>query len=265
MSKRTARIFKFMLAVSLLWVTPCSYATESTELDPLFKGYTGAFVMHDLKADKWVRYHANLCEQASSPCSTFKILVALTGLENGVIKDENTVLKWDGTKSQISAWDKDHSLKSAMAESANWYFLKVMDEVGLNKMKTAVTACDYGNKDLSGGLSDAWRSHDGSLRISPNQQVDFLEKLERSRLPFSARSKDIVQKVLLVEGEPNDGLYGKTGTESNEGKLVCGWFVGFVKKAQNTYVFATRIEAEGATGRKAQRITESVLKKLNVF
>ncbi len=265
MSKRTARIFKFMLAVSLLWVTPYSYAAESNQLDPLFKGCTGAFVMHDLKADKWVRHNAKLCEQASSPCSTFKILVALAGLENGVIKDESTVLKWNGTKSQISAWDKDHSLQSAMAESANWYFQKVMDEVGINKMKSTVTACDYGNKDLSGGLFDAWRSSAGSLKITPNQQVEFLEKMELSKLPFSSRSREIVQKVLLVEGEPNDGLYGKTGTDSKDGKLVSGWFVGFVKKAQNTYVFATRIEADGATGRKARGITESILKKLNVF
>lgn len=265
MSKRVARIFKFMLAVSLLWVTPCSYAAESDELEPLFKDCTGAFVMHDLKADKWVRYHADLCDQASSPCSTFKILVALAGLENGVIEDESTVLKWDGTKSQIAAWNKDHSLQSAMAESANWYFRKVMDEVGFNKMKSTVTACDYGNKNLSDGLFDAWRSSAGSLKITPNQQVNFLEKLERAQLPFSQRTREIVQKVMLVEGEPNDGLYGKTGTDSKDGKLISGWFVGFVKKAQNTYVFATRIEADGATGRKARGITESVLKKLNIL
>src|SRR5690349_19931017 len=122
MSKQMARISKFMLAVSLLWVAPYSYAAETNDLDPLFKVCTASIVMHDLKADKWVRHNPKLCEQANSPCSTFKILVALAGLENGVIKDENTVLKWDGTKSQISAWDKDHSLQSAMAESANWYF-----------------------------------------------------------------------------------------------------------------------------------------------
>jgi hypothetical protein len=63
------------------------------ELKKYFKGYQGAFVLYDLKTDKYMRYNPEQCAKEFIPASTFKILNSLTGLETGIIADENFVIK----------------------------------------------------------------------------------------------------------------------------------------------------------------------------
>lgn len=48
-----------------------------------------------------------------SPASTFKIPNSVIALEEGVIKDQYEVIKWDGKKRFLDAWNKDQNLKTA--------------------------------------------------------------------------------------------------------------------------------------------------------
>ena len=55
-------------------------------------------------------------------------------------------------------------------------------------------------------------------------------------------------------------LYGKTGTGRIDDKDINGWFVGFVEKGDNVYIFATNIEAdENATGSISMEKTIDIL------
>ena len=109
-----------------------------------------------------------------SPCSTFKIVLTLAGLKYGVLQDENAVIKWDGEKRYFDEWNKDLSLKEAFNLSAVWYFEKVANEIGKEKLAEFVNKISYGNKDASAEIP-CWL--DSSLKISPKEQVNFLKNL----------------------------------------------------------------------------------------
>ena len=59
---------------------------------------TGSFALYDKNHDKYCIFNDEQFTQNFIPASTFKICNSLIGLESGVIKDENFVIKWDGIK-----------------------------------------------------------------------------------------------------------------------------------------------------------------------
>ena len=116
-----------------------------------FDGYTGIFVMHDAAGKAVCEYNNDQASKGLSPNSTFKIALGLIGLETGVIKDENALEKWDGSKEPIDTWNKDHSLKTATNESVNWYFHKVSKKIGQAELAKYLKLLHYGNEDISSG------------------------------------------------------------------------------------------------------------------
>ena len=93
---------------------------EERDLKRFFDGYSGTFVMLDVGQKKYIRYNREQSEKRLSPCSTFKIPNSLIGLETRVIQDENFMIKWDGTKRPIEAWNQDHTLQTAISNSVVW-------------------------------------------------------------------------------------------------------------------------------------------------
>ncbi len=261
-SKIITCVFSILTICSL----PASAADMgvSEKVAKYFDGYEATFVMRDSAGKSVYQFNDELAKKQVSPCSTFKIVLGLVGLETGVIKDENTPEKFDGTKQMVEAWEKDHNLKSAMSESVNWYFQRVCSKIGQKDLSKYLKLLNYGNQDLSSGIDNFWMGDVGSLGISAIEQADFLERLYAEKLPLSARSQQIVKKILKCDESPNGAvLFGKTGTDQKDGKLVFGWFAGFVESKKGNYVFATHIHGpSGVTGSKAREISKKILAEL---
>jgi beta-lactamase class D len=132
-------------------------------------------------------------------------------------------------------------------------------------MQYYVDAVGYGNQDISGKIDSFWL--DGALRISADEQVEFLRRLYRNDLPFSERSMKIVRDILVLESSDTYRLSGKTGSVWRVGPAYIGWFVGYVEEAGNVYFFATNIESANpdANGIKATEITQDVLQSLELI
>ena len=236
------------------------------DLSDCFQGFSGTFVLCHLEADRYIIYNEKQSLKRLSPCSTFKIPNSLIGLETGVLDKEDvfTLKKWDGTHYDFPYWNHDHTLASATKESVVWYFRELARDIGAVRMQRYLQGIDYGNADISGGLTQFWLG--SSLRISAQEQVRFLTRLERGELPFPQDTRDIVYKNITVAEKNGVVLMGKTGSRLQDGRWTLGWFVGIVKKPRGTYVFATNIEgADGAIGGKAREISLAVLKKMNVL
>lgn len=229
------------------------------EFSKYFKGYEGGFVLYDQNKDEYYIYNEEKSKKRMSPCSTFKIINSLIGLETDVLKDENTIYKWDGEKHSIGEWNKDHTLATAVSNSVVWYFKKVASEVGNERMQSYLNKINYGNKDISGGITQFWLQ--SSLKISPMEQVGMLRNLYNYRLPSSERNINIVKKIIKLSDQDGIILSGKTGSGG-----VNGWFVGYVERQGNVFYFATNIEAEqNATGIKAKEITMEILRDKNII
>ena len=225
----------------------------------LFDGVDGCFILFDLsKNQPLVMYNAELCQTRFSPCSTFKIANALIGLDAGILQDEATEFLWDGSKQPFEKWERNHTLLTAMQNSVVWYFRALAQKVGQETYNNYMARLHYGNEDISSGADNFWL--EGSLLISPLEQIDFLNRLYRDELPASRQAMKTVRKVVLLETDAEYSLSGKTGTGSKD----LGWFIGHLQWGRKEYTFATCLRGPSSTGAKAKAITKQILYDLGL-
>jgi beta-lactamase class D len=223
-----------------------------------FEGVDGAFLLYDLTNKKVeISYNKELCNVRFSPCSTFKIIHSLIALDSKAVKIEKSKIYWDGKKYPISIWNQDHTLESAIKYSVVWYFQNVARNIGCDFMQKSLYENDFGNCDISSGIDNFWLS--STLKISPMEQLLFLEKLYSNIASFSKRSINLVKNMLILENHPKYVLSGKTGTGFDEKNINIGWFVGHLLKSNKQYVFVCFFKGKKASGKMAKKITKNIL------
>jgi beta-lactamase class D len=234
----------------------------------IFESYKveGSFALFDLNNDSYVFCNEGQFKQAFIPASTFKICNSLIGLETGVIKDENFVIPWDGVVRQNVDWNKDQDMKTAFKNSTVPYYQELARRVGGKRMKYWLNKASYGNADTSGGIDRFWLS--GGLRITPEQQIQFLVRLHKHNLPFSVRSMDIVKRIMIAEDTVGRVLRAKTGWSEQDNKSI-GWYVGYLETAAGSYFFATCVQCSDRENpdfaRSRKEITLEILKSLKLY
>jgi beta-lactamase class D len=263
MKKQTFPLLSsFYLCFCAVTLALTCQAQENPKFEKHFANTKGCFLLYDLTQDKYtVRYNEEQCKKPLPPMSTFKVPNAIIGLDLGILQDENTQYKWDGTKYPIKEWEQDQTLATAMRYSAVWYFQKVASQVGENAYKQYLNKFNYGNQDISDGVTTFWLG--SSLKITAEEQIDFLNRMYRNQLLVSPKSLEIVKKIIVQEKSNGTVFSGKTGTARKE---TLGWFVGHLSSQGKEYTFVTNIEAEsGATGRRAKAITKELLKEIRLM
>ncbi len=203
-------------------------------------GTVGTFVAYKVDDYLIIASDKERSGEGRLPASTFKIPNSLIGLETGVVQDpDKDVFKWDGVKRPIEAWNKDHTMRSAIAVSAFPVYQEIARRIGQERMQKYVDLFDYGNRNIGGGIDKFWVS--GDLRIDPVQQVDFVNRLRRGVLPVSKRSQDLVRDILPVTKVGDAIIRAKSGlTDHEHGSL--GWMVGWVEKGSARTVFALNMD-----------------------
>ena len=262
-AKRTFLLVILMLLTSCFRsrIQPVAVEDVKPDWDEYFQGFEGASVVYDLNEDRYIRYNPEGSAKRLLPASTFKIMNALIALDTEVIPDGNYVIPWDGTHYEIQSWNQDHTLKSAFQNSVVWYYQEVARRIGRERMQQYIDAVGYGNQNSTGNLDSFWL--DGTLRISANEQVEFLKRLYKNDLPFSQRSMDIVKEIMILQSDVDYLLRGKTGTGFIESQHI-GWFVGYQETSATVLIFATNITSSSseATGTKAKEISITILQEL---
>ena len=236
-----------------------------------------------MQNNKVIKQEGDDCVSRHSPCSTFKIALSLMGYNEGLLLDE-TNPQWpfkEGYLDSITSWKQPHNPTSWIKNSCVWYSQVLTPKIGLKKFKEYVSKFNYGNQDISGdtglnnGLTNAWLS--SSLQISPQEKINFLQKLIDNELPVSQKSMEMTKKILFVENWTNGWkFYGKTGSGfllNNDGsrnkEKPIGWFVGWVQNGNKTIVFTHYIEGKNgeeykdfSSGKKAKEIAKEKLMQL---
>ncbi|QPF94446.1 class D beta-lactamase [Bradyrhizobium commune] len=203
-------------------------------------GTAGTFVGYKVEDYLIVASDRERSGEGKLPASTFKIPNSLIALETGVVADpDKDVFPWDGVKRPIEAWNKDHTLRSAIAVSAVPVYQEIARRIGQERMQKYVDLFDYGNRDIGGGIDQFWLS--GALRIDPIEQIDFVDRLRRRALPISKRSQDLVADILPVTKVGDSVIRAKSGlTGREQGSL--GWMVGWAEKGEAHTVFALNMD-----------------------
>ncbi|MCX6560773.1 MAG: penicillin-binding transpeptidase domain-containing protein [Candidatus Aminicenantes bacterium] len=248
-------------------------ADLSPTIGPLFAGIDGAFVIYDLQAGQYARYNAKRCAERLPPFSSFKIVNSLIALETGVAKDADLLIPFDPAKypekdewikNGFTEWLRDHTLRSAFKNSVVWYFRELARRIGLERMTSFMGKIGYGNGDISDGLDVFWLT--GSLKISADEQANFLARLLRGELAFSRRTVDIVKGIMIKETGDGKSLGVKTGG-GFLGEKAFGWYVGFVEKDGRAYTFALNMDGKTFDEVRAKRgvLAAEILGRLGIL
>lgn len=181
------------------------------------------------------------CEERFYPNSSFKVPLAVMAFDSKVLKDENSMLKWDGQKRFLEAWNKDQTAASWMKESVVWFSQELTPKIGKEKIEEYLQSFEYGNADMSGGIKTAWltpEDNKNSLKVSGFEQIHFLKNLWRGELKASSDAQLKTIGLLVMEKSPNGNrLLGKTGSGSvgANRELRQGWWIGYLETKKDTY------------------------------
>ena len=255
---------QFTLIIGLLSSFAAAASGEVTyqdlDLKPQFGDHDACMLILDVKRDTLYRYRPQRCEERLAPCSTFKIPNALIGLHTGVLSGPEHLRKWDGVERWSKTWNRDHTLRTAVRDSAFWYFQLTAAEIGQDRMRQALRALHYGNQDISGGLTQFWL--DSSLKISATEQIGLLRRLAERRLPFDRKAQATVAELLVQPQYGGPGrLHAKTGSGGTpEGDATVGWYVGWIEHEEALYIFAANAKVSAAGDLSGRDIRDILLK-----
>ena len=111
-------------------------------------------------------------------------------------------------------------------------------------MSEWVERAAYGNRQIGGGIDQFWLT--GDLRISPIEQLDFLERFVTDELPFRPEVVAAVGDILVREQGEGWAWSHKTGTALAEEPQL-GWLVGITEHDDRTFVFAMNLDLAPVT------------------
>ncbi|HCX0782013.1 TPA: beta-lactam sensor/signal transducer BlaR1 [Staphylococcus aureus] len=227
-----------------------------------FGSNSGSFVMYSMKKDKYYIYNEKESRKRYSPDSTYKIYLALFGLDRHIISDKNSRMSWNHNHYPFDSWNKDQDLNTAIQNSVNWYFERISNQLSKNYTSDQLKQLNYGNKNL-GSYKAYWL--EDSLKISNLEQVIVFKNMMEQNNHFSKKAKNQLSSSLLIKKNEKYELYGKTGTGIVNGKYNNGWFVGYVITNHDKYYFSTHLSDEKASGENAKLINEKILKEMGVL
>ena len=196
-------------------------------------------------------YRQGTCDQGFYPQSTFKLPLAMMGYDAGILTDpQNPRWKYQAKFGGPERVKKDVDPLIWEKESVVWYSQEIARKLGKGKFADYIQRFGYGNRDVSGGpgktdgLTESWLM--SSLKISPDEQVQFLRRFLNGGLPISEHAVDMTLAIVphFEAGEGWD-IQGKTGSgwlRDKAGKAdyarPLGWFVGWAMKDERRVVFA---------------------------
>lgn len=229
-------------------------------------GVDGTIAILDQRQDR-PQYLLHAAERAArrySPASTFKVPHALFALDAGVVHDEFQVIKWDGEKRWLDAWNRDQDLRSSMRNSVVWVYQQFARDMGEQREREYLEKINYGNADPSGGVESFWLN--GVLQISALEQIAFLRKLYHNELPFKPAHQRLVKDLIINEAGSDWILRAKTGwgTRTDPG---IGWWVGWVEWPDGPVFFALNIDMPNGSEDvpKRTQIARQVLQSLGAL
>jgi beta-lactamase class D len=209
-------------------------------------------------------YNKKRANTRLSPASTFKIANSIIAIEEGVIKDQYEIIKWDGTKRFFDFWNRDQNLKTAFLNSCVWFYQEIAKSIGNSKYLQYLKRFDYGNHLTGKQVTTFWLEGKGDLQITPLEQVAFLYKLYHRKLAISARTYDILEDIMLEDKNANYKIYSKEASATQGGRGHV-WYIAYITAKGHTWFVVTNIPVNTKKDfSKRRTVTMEVLKRKGI-
>ncbi len=244
-----------------MFVPEFQFIIDSAEVE-------GSILIYDFQKDIYYSNDFIWAGKGNLPASTFKIPNSIIAIESGIVENWNTLLKWDGKKRYLKAWEQDLTFKDAFRLSCVPCYQEIARKIGEKRMNKYLTQFEYGDMKVDSANIDVFWL-EGDSRISQFKQIDFLKRFYESKLPVSERTEKIMKGIIIIEDNENYILSGKTGWSVRNGNNN-GWFVGYVEIKNKVYFFATNVKPKEQFNMKMfskirTEITYKALKQLEII
>lgn len=200
----------------------------------------GSILIYDYLNNSYYSNNFSWSKKGFLPASTFKIPNSIIALETGIIKNDSTIIPWNGEKRNMKIWEQDLTLKKAFHLSCVPCYQKIAREIGVLRMNKFLDSLNYKSMNVNQtSIGNFWLQ--GNSKINQFQQIDFLKRFHFSELPISKSSEITMKRLMIISKNNNSILRGKTGWSIRNGNNN-GWFVGYLQKEKKLYFFATNIK-----------------------
>ena len=240
-------------------------STERADLEAVFaeNGVAGTFVLYDVATDHLTLINAGRAGRRFVPASTFKIANKIIALETGVVKDENEIIPYGGRPQPFKTWEKDMSMREAIALSAVPIYQELARRIGLERYREWLPRLDFRNRQTGTIVDTFWL--DGPLEISAVEEARFVARLAQQKLDASIRSQSIARDIIRLESRDGKILYGKTGWRFSSTPNL-GWWTGWVEQNGKISAFSLNIDMPAAADApKRIAVGKTMLSKLGVL
>jgi beta-lactamase class D len=261
MKRNATMLLCGILGTALL--TSCqTFKIQDSTAKEAFGDLGGTIVVIECASGRTTTYRPDVAKIPLPPCSTFKIVNALIGLETGIISSAGKQFyRWDGVERSFTAWNRDLTLQEAFEVSCVPAFQNLARQIGPERMQNWIDKIGYGNRNISAGIDVFWLPSKGrdTIMISPAQQVELMRSIASGEVPFSKTSLATLKKLMFIKKTDKGILYGKTGSGTDDaGTFVLGWFIGYIESNGKTYAFACVAQGKNVMSKNARAIAESV-------
>lgn len=268
--RRLPAIFIIILFVVLLF-SGCSpnNVTEDGSLKKYFdeSNVQGCFGLFNNGQGSFLLYNTiRFRDSAYLPASTFKIVNSLIGIETGRVRDDSTIIPWNGKSIRRIECEKDLLMVDAFRVSCPPWYQELARRIGKDTMQrwldTLGYAQRYGRFLIKNNLDTFWL--DNSARITGDEQLGLVKKLYFDQLPFQKRTQETVRKMMKMESNANYTLSYKTGWGHTEKGHSLGWIVGWIEENAHPYFFVLQVENPDRNfdmGPVRMKILKSILKQ----
>lgn len=226
-------------------VTPLEETEETSEITVLnFQSLVDSFhVDGSILIRSNTTFYSNNFDWARErhvPASTFKIPNSIIALELGILKNDSSMIYWNGEQHFMDSWEQDLYFRDAFHFSCVPCYQEIARKVGVKRMIEQTDALNFGKLTINAeNIDKFWLGEDA--QISQFEEIDFLKRFHEKELPISDRTHEIMSRMMIIEQNDDYILRGKTGWSDNGKEHNC-WFVGSIESNGKFHYFATNIQ-----------------------
>ncbi|MBE2186632.1 MAG: class D beta-lactamase [Rhodothermales bacterium] len=203
-------------------------SADTTALREILDGIPGAFAVVDTSRRDTLALgdvHAR-----TLPASTYKIPHTLLALTLG--RDTTTTFVYDAARDPKQDWwpgdwAENQTLATAFRRSVVWAYQDLARQIGRDTAQAWLDSLAYGNRTIGPKVDTYWL--DGSLQISPLEQVGFVSRLFARQLPATPAQHDALIRLMRLRAGKDWVIYGKTGTSGPDSVAAVAWLVGALR------------------------------------
>lgn len=232
-----------LLSVSVLLLYSCSSNNvhQHNKWKKYFEGngLTGSFMLHNTVLNTFELYNLQGTQNREIPGGSFDIMNIMAGLETGAATDTNMVMR-DSMNSPLPGVDPGMTLGMAFRSSNQPYFQALADRIGKFKMQFWMDSVKYGNMTIGATLDSFWVNN--TLKVSPDEQLGFLQELYYGKLPFQSRTQRLAKNLMLRTENVRYKLSYITGFCTWGGKGI-GWIGGWIEESERPHFFVMQVSS----------------------